>query len=773
MASNGEKRDEQNRELAELLAQTRAAVADLKDLQRKGGKVQSLADTGEQDQAGFLTKRQVLLFKRLTREMEDIYRSHQQKLQRMEQDHQRKIKETYGTDLDGLRREVEKRQSLYNNAEGGNRWGDVASDAVRQHHKDRLTQAQTNLADATKSDSSMDDLRDAIQRLESSFNSYQPHVGRVNDLRQAHPQYSAMANNIMGSLSQIGMITGVGAYLHYANPELLRGQERGSYHVSQRLTEMNGIANYDSEYREKAESAGEKYNYGVNESMQLQRLLMAGGLSTAENMNKDMGIAQQFSRAYATDPSGIAQTSVLLKQMGAMADGDMQRLASLIGGQVSQTNMRGREEEVNRSLVTLLGQVSRGLPFMREDGINNLSSMQTALGQAIPELRGDRGAQVLSNWDSAIKDGDHQMELLLGKGTELTTLEDMVELERRKELGISDPENARRIFKGMQTFMGGDSSNPMWKLAYKQQNMGTVSEYEALQESGFIDRIIRGDMPSADELRGAGLEDLAKEWEQYSGSSETGQVDRNEALAQNRRADHQKYTDEIGKWFSDIFNSIPEPLQHMLLGGAGASAVMGAPFLFKGARNLLRKATSTKIGGGGTPGGGIAGSLKGMGSKAGNLFKKVLGPAGTVGTLALAEDAGGGLADFIFGHKEGTKKPGYDLGDLLQLKNPFSDEYKEEQIWKDTKEPIWKRYNWFGGDEEASAKKDDAKYSLVGDLDSVKSEHTVKVVVDGKIEGMGKGNEEEVKNSIKDYFASLVGYEGSGVFNLSRDQRRS
>lgn len=754
----------------ERTADTKEANQSLGEMRGKVKKLKNLRESGQYDQDGYLTNRQVSLYRRLVREIENIYRSHYDKLGRLEDEYQREIKNKHGKSMQELQQEVARRQRLYDNANGGNAQGDVAHPRVLKFHEDKLKEAQDRLSDATNMDRELDGLREAVRRLEQQRTTGDAERSQVDDLRVRNTGAEhAIRRTALGVTYGMGMGHGIHAYMDYMNPDLLRRQERLANGVSQKLTEYNGVQAHDADYRERMQKVAEGNNYGLLEAGETANILASGGVRKGQNQLRDLGQAGKFSRAYGTDVNEMATDFASLRKMGTMGEGDMNRFANLIGGAVAKNGMRGREAEMLQSTMTLVQSVARGLPSLSEQGMSNVVGMQTALGNAIPEYKGERGAQLLSNWDSAIKGGDIGFDLLMGRGTnpQFTGLSGAYKLNKMKEEGLSNPETAKLFFQGLdRMFDGSQNAEEMKGFAFQQQGFGSLHDYEALRDSGFIDQIKAGKTPSGDSLRKAGLKDLAKQYDKYN-KSETKRVDYLNSRKENQRADHQKLSDEISKQFNELWFQIPEEIRHPLI---TASYLAGGHALYKGIRGIGMRMSSPTIGGGGS----VLSTLGRVGGTALKYGGRLLG-----GTAALygAETLSSKAADWIFGHPAGMKKS--SEGPLHSLVNLVTGK-KDNGVYKDERK--WFGARWwdslFGDEDQAlpSKKKKsptassgkETEYALAQSVSNLGKDHVVKITVDGKIDGMDEKNQDKVADSISTYFNNA-----NNAYNLAFDQRRA
>lgn len=778
----------------QTIANTREAQQSYGDIRGKVRKLSGLADTGQNDQGGFLSPKQVTLYRRLMREIEQIYQSHYQKLTQMEQQYQQNIQQKHGKSLDGLRQEVQRRQQLYNNANGGNRWGNVASQGVRDFHQRKLNEAVSNLGDAQNTDRELDGLRTAVRNLEQQRQNASTPSGTIDNLQVRNPN---MGHHVRRATTNIlfgmGILHGEHALMDYANPDLIRQQERLANGVSQKLPEYNGIDSADANFRDRMRDVGLTNNYGTLETGVTANTLAQGGLANGKRELADLYQAQRFGRGYGQNPNEISGDFATLRTMGAMNEGDMGRFADLIGGAVSKNNMRGREAEMLQATMSLIQNVSQGLPSMSNQGAGNIVSMQTALGQAVPSLKGDRGAQVLSNWDAAIKGGDTGFDLIMGRGTnpQFTGLQGSYQLGLMKEQGLSNPKTAQMFFQGLDRMFGnGPNSNAMKAMAYKQEGFGTMTEYNALKKSGFINMIEQGKMPSPDQLRKAGAKDLATQVENYN-KSQTSQVDYQNSQKENQRADYQKPFDQIGKFMNQTWFKLPEAVRTPLL---TAGFLGGGQLMYKGMSSLASRLFSPTVGNF------IRGSGSGLLSTARSGATSLLERAGPLALdgLEMATKAmpiAGAVIDPFVNHALNPQNSwgksiahgiGTGVGAGLGLLASGLVDVGTGGLGIVTNAGLTmggaylggKASDWisslFGGNDnqtssavkkKATAK--DQEYSLAQSVSTLNNNNEVKITVQGNISGMDQTNQQKVADSISQYFNDAI-----NNYNLAFDQRR-
>lgn len=629
-----------------LKADINEATRNLRDLSRQVNKLGDLGEQGERRQRGFLSPKQVQMYRKI---MSEIERTHQSSLRRMadaeekyNQRHERSEFKKHKQLEDTLKR----RQEAVRRAEGGNKWGDVASPSVQEFHRHKLNDAEQQLKsfqnsaqykgavkDTTTLEAELKLLRETVKDLTSETERANQHANTINQLTQQDPQLRRNVTGAVGTMLGAGAVTSMGAYAGYslAGVDLLRDQEYSSARITQKLGTL-GYNKADTIHRDSTQLVGQANQYSMADTLALQSVMAKGGITDAEKLNKDTQSIQGFGRAYAVDPNALAGTGSMLRQMGAVEEGDMQRLADLIGGAVSKNSMGGREEEMIRATTALASSVGQGMDRMSGQQVGNLVGLQTQVGQ-VESLRGERGSALLTNMDNAIKGGDSNFDLLMGKGVEFQGLEGMRELGYLKEQGISNPENLQRILQNSER-MFGDATGSMTEMALAEQGMLSQHEFRALKDAGILDKWKNGEFASANELEKAGATDMADQIRQWQGT-ESKDWQRNEAENTNIKSDHGKFLEDTLTGANSAWNSLPDWAQHTALPLAGLAGSFGLGF---GAKKLIGKGydAMTRRGNGNIGGSGgirnavagasgrLGGAVSGLGDKARNLGGRLL-----------------------------------------------------------------------------------------------------------------------------------------------------
>jgi len=742
-ASNSPNSGSQRKVNVKVTAEIQEALRNLSQLERQVNKIGDLADQGERQQKGFLSPKQVAMYRKILAEIEKTYDKHYDNLGRMSQDYHAKQQKAVA--------DLARRQQALNRAQGGNKWGDVASPRIVEYHERKLKEAQGNVDTLRPLKAELDRMAEIMRQIEGERNRGGTHADRVNNLHELDPYTKHQMQAMVNVAGSTGIISSIGALVNYlgTGKDLVRDREARVRDITQR----GAYDGSDESNISRLEKVGREYGYNSSDTVALQSLLMQGGTGDRAKSLQDVESGQQFGRAFGVGSDALAPGFNMFRQMGTMEEGDMKHFAELIAGAISATNMDGRQEEMIRSTTLLASSVSQGLVKMSEQQFGNIASLQAAIGSATPELRGDRGAAMLTNLDQGIKGADHNLELLMGKGTEFTGIEGYYQLQLLKEEGLSNPDNLKRILQNTDKGLG---TREMRNLALRNFGL-SLHQIEELEKNGTFDKIKNGEMEfTPDMLENLGTQKLSEQTDSYK-DSETATRQVNDAAQEIRQRNVADEYEATGSWVMDKFNSMPDWAQKTAVFGGALGGMLFGGKIIRGAGSLLQKGykairptigAAGAAGGAAGAGGGIAGwwnRLRGggggtpptgtppvpptggtpptggarppvilgpngqplppstppvpptppappkggfwnsLGKGGKNLLKgggKVLGPVGQVMTFDFVDKIGYDFADWFWGHREGDK---YNTPGLFD--NPFA----QQEVHKETKSWVGKR----------------------------------------------------------------------------------
>ncbi len=158
-------------------------------------------------------------------EMAGTYTQYKERLSQIDRKYN-DLQKTEEMEITGAENNLKRRQQLYSQATGNNKWGDQASPKIQQYHKDQLDSAQQQLSsyqsDATlkqilqelkDTEASRSAMTAAVENLNSQNDRAQAYANRINSMYEQDPQSRRYANAAVRTLSATGAITSLGVML--------------------------------------------------------------------------------------------------------------------------------------------------------------------------------------------------------------------------------------------------------------------------------------------------------------------------------------------------------------------------------------------------------------------------------------------------------------------------------------------------------------------------------------------------------------------------------
>lgn len=756
-------------------AQVKDAQRNLKELERRVSKLGDLSNQGKFRQDGFLSKKQVELYKNIMKEI-------------------KQVQDDYLRRLDYFNKEVDKRQKQFNDAQiRGAR-------THAQFYQGKLKQATAGQA-ATQG---------MVGQIGGQVNMANQYANNINQMHQLGPRGRQMLYGVGNALQHTGMVVSAGGLLRYGI-QGIRANVAAEEDAS-RFGMKTGYAGAFGRTVRDLQTTGIANGFKGQETRQVGSILVGsqGFSGDRDKLFNDVNTVQSFSRGYGTDANETAAQMGIMGQMGSVDEGGQRRFADMIAGAIARGGMSGREEEALRSTVTLANQVGSTLTKFTETQTGTVSAYQSLLSQAIPTLKGDRGAALLGNIDSSIKGGGNNMDILLGKGTKYTGVAGMWQLQLQKEKGLGDASNMQTIIQNLTKGIPNINSR---KFAMSE-NLGlTANQVEDLYSSGMVDKFMGGEQVTQEEINkilGTGEKDAADKAGQY-GDSNIGQYNKAQATLERTKTDATRPAQHGITKLLSAFTGQPEWAQMSEIFGAGVGMTLGGGLLRRGTTSLFR-AVMPPIGRG--LGGGLGGLLRGTGgliSGAANGLAR--GSSSALGGLARGSSSllGGlgkalpflGKAAGVGGAAYGAYEWGKNFDNFMdnnnmsfgKTANATMNALGDDSGWGGAMHQLGSKKYWSGMWNQATSK--DTWGALLGFGSSSKkleapasSEQqsfndqiaknleiakqlkngTIKIDVSGKIDGMNAENQGKVANSFQSYFNNVFNQK-FGI-DLSLDQKR-
>lgn len=533
-------------------AETTEARKSIAELERKLLKLTEIGNQGAYRQNGLLSPKQVELYKNLIKEVERIQTQFNAKLQQ-------------ATDV-----RVKKQSELDEARING------ASPATIKALEQQVKEAEAREKVLEQSGKTVNSTRDKAIEAGDRIS---------NDLRESNPAIRDLLLASKNFLQSAGVILSVGQVVRYVTQgyETAKVQSDEAYKVAQKMDI------YGSDYRGSVRLAQNEQSLNLGytglEGLAMQRALIAGG-STAEtfgrqnqpkdqqqreqqmasNIANDIVSAQRFSRAYGIqDPSELIRSATVLKKLGGIEDGQLSKFANIISGQISKVGGKGREEEIVRATTDLVSKITSALPTkLSETRVEEINSMLTMLGRAVPGLVGERGAQVLGGLDQSFKDQDIRTMTIMGLGSKYKDLGGVLELQKKMEQGLTGS-NLQEFFQGMKKF-GFTNNTDVMRSVLKdtlfKNTEAPLTTIDELMKSGALTKLAQGGLSpeEANRILKEGMDKIATNLGKYQ-ESEVGKRKEADARLDKTKSDVGAAVLPLVTEIKNLFSNLPESVQ--------------------------------------------------------------------------------------------------------------------------------------------------------------------------------------------------------------------
>lgn len=495
---------------------------------------------------------------------------------------------------------------------------------------------------ASKANDNVDELADAIKKLNENLIS----INRNNTPPKPNVVGESNPGNLLGNLTKGGALIG-GARSAYNY--IKGGASSAAIFEKQALDNYNRLGIYGSDFnkaRRDATNLGKKYGFDTSQVMGLQDTLLQGGFRGQHDLAESSKAMMETNLAFGINANSLGSDYANLKKRGLYGV-DAEKYTNAIGTNIAATNMKGREDEVARSLADITDVITNGKLEVNSSDFEMAASLQAQLAKQNPALKGDKGAELVGKVQGGFNKNDNITLRMFGLGGELGYgPRGLYEARKRAEQGFSNPEGIKSLAKELNLATQGD---PYMQSLWLQDHMGLNTD-EA-------DEIVKL-------LKNGGPEDYQKIKDKYG---DGGDKDKNIDAARNSKSfantqyelnkeaaslDVGNKLNETTGILKDIYNAMPGTAQGVasLAGATVAGATGGA--VIGSIPNLLF---------GGAEGGNL---LKGLG--AGNLGKaagfvgKNAGKFGKVATgIGIGLEAVSSGVEAYDHFKKGETKEGY------------------------------------------------------------------------------------------------------------------
>lgn len=435
---------------------------------------------------------------------------------------------------------------------------------------------------ASKANDNVDELADAIKKLNENLTS----INRNNTPPKPSVVGESNPGNLLGNLTKGGALIG-GARSAYNY--IKGGASSAAIFEKQALDNYNRLGIYGSDFnkaRRDATNLGKKYGFDTSQVMGLQDTLLQGGYRGQQDLAESSKAMMETNLAFGINANSLGSDYANLKKRGLYGV-DAESYTNTIGTNIAATNMKGREDEVARSLADITDVITNGKLEVNSSDFEMAASLQAQLAKQNPALKGDKGAELVGKVQGGFNKNDNITLRMFGLGGELGYgPRGLYEARKRAEQGFSNPEGIKSLAKELNIATQGD---PYMQSLWLQDHMGLNTD-EA-------DEIVKL-------FKNGGAEDYQKIKEKYGdGGDKQANIDAardskafaNTQYELNKEAaslDVGNKLNETTGILKDIYNAMPGAVQGTAslagatMAGATGGAVIGSipKLLFGGAK---------------------------------------------------------------------------------------------------------------------------------------------------------------------------------------------
>lgn len=480
------------------------------------------------------------------------------------------------------------------------------------------------------------DLIDAIKELSKN----------INNLKPPKEPPTPDKEKIFGNLTKGGAVIGAtrGAYNFVKS-----GASSATMYEKQALDTYNRLGIYGSDFnkaRKGATNLGKEYGFDTNQVIGLQDTLLQGGLIGKYDLQESTKSMMETSLAFGINANSLGSEYANLRKRGLYGV-DAERYTNTIGTNIAATGMKGREDEVARSLADITDIITNGKLEVNSSDFEMAASLQAQLAKQNPSLKGDKGAELIGKIQNGFNSNDNVTLRMFGLGDELGYgPEGLYEARKRADQGFSNPEGIKSLSRHLdQVSMG----NPLVKSLWLQDRMG-VNTDEADEIVKLLESGTDSDYQKIKEKYGDGGEKQANiDAARGSKSFANTQYELNKEAAS---LDIGNKLNEATGYLKDIYNAMPGVAQ-------GATSLAGATVAGAVGGSVIGSIPKLLFGGG--EGGNL---LKGLGAgslgKAGSFIGKNAGKFGKVATgIGIGIQAVSSGVEAYDHFKKGETREGY------------------------------------------------------------------------------------------------------------------
>lgn len=366
----------------------------------------------------------------------------------------------------------------------------------------------------------------------------------------------------------LGAILGSKALLGYAK----EGRDIAQKTNISSMDTYNRIGIYGNDFnrgRKESYNLGKNLGYTANETMGLQgSILDEIGFRGKQSLDKDTESLQRFSRAYGTDEleplSGFGQ----LTKAGAYKAGDSSSYLNLIAQTIKNNGMEGRESEQIRAIKELQSILTDGRLEVSSEDFKELLSFQEQLTKANPNLKGDKGVDLLRRAETLTNPNDEMMLRIFGYGPDRMGAKGLETTQRLMEQGLGSFETREALRKGINRLGGGQNQHVRQFLHDKMGvNWENLDAFVSALYSDNKDDVLR--------LSGDGGKKDIDEKVRNAETSKENELRVSENAKEQAKGDFGNFQNEARAPFAKLYSELPSPIR----AGLSMTSAFAFPYL--------------------------------------------------------------------------------------------------------------------------------------------------------------------------------------------------
>ena len=502
-------------------------------------------------------------------------------------------------------------------------------------------------------DDNVDDLTEVIRRLSNNIDKLGQNINSsssINNLKSSQKsspipesQEKSQKNDssfggLFSGLTKGGFAIGAGkAITSYFN----QGSRQAANYEKNALDIYNRVGVYGNDFnraRKEASDLGKNYGVDTGQVMGLQDTIMRGGFYGNNDLQESSKDMMETSLAFGINSNTLGSDFAELRKR-SFDNISSKDYTDAIGTNVAASGMKGREDEVARSLADITDIITKGKLEVTSSDFEMAASLQAQLARQNPALKGDKAAELVGKMQGGFNAKDTMTLRMFGYGEELGYgTHGLYEARKRAEQGFSNPEGIASLSKRLSRETHGDTEmQSLWLQDHMGVNTEEADEIVKLLNSGGPE-----DFKTIQEKYGKGGDKQEQlDFATSSKALEDSNFQLNKAAA---NMDAGNKVNEITAPAKRVYNNMPGFMQ-------GGTSMMGQALvsggLFAAGANIPRLLLNN-LGKGAKVSTGVNTSILGsaskgvQGSKVLNVFSKFKNPT-------IAEEAGnvGKAAGFV------------------------------------------------------------------------------------------------------------------------------